>query len=201
MNKISIIEVDNNNINEFNKKIRNSIALVAFVAPWCGHCQNLHPKWLALENILNQYKSNKRFIMARVSEEYLDKVSVDANIEGFPTIRLFNNANKVEDYTGIREVDEIFKYIKKKIHIKKIHNSSIKKDTRKNKNKHGKSKLKNKSKIGGKKHKSNKYSKKNTTKKNKKTKNKKRMNKKQKTKKNKSMFNRLSIIHNLIKKS
>ena len=130
MNKIDIFDVSTDNLSYFNGQVKKGNALVAFVAEWCGHCKMLHPKWSIIEKKIKNFKTQTPFIMARVSQNYLDKVDIDSQIEGFPTIRLYEKGVLKDEYTGAREVEPILNYIKSNINLQ---TESIKKNK---KNKH-----------------------------------------------------------------
>ena len=76
--------------------------ITLYHANWCGHCVNFLPTWKALKDVFNLNNIKH--------EEYEDsanpKVIKEANINGFPTIRISKN-NKEYDYNGPRTPDDI----------------------------------------------------------------------------------------------
>ena len=185
MNKIDIFDVSTDNLSYFNGQVKKGNALVAFVAEWCGHCKMLHPKWSIIEKKIKNFKTQTPFIMARVSQNYLDKVDIDSQIEGFPTIRLYEKGVLKDEYTGAREVEPILNYIKSNINLQ---TESIKKNKKNKKNKKDKKNKKNKHTRKYKNSKTQKRKSKNRTTKRKKTK-----------KKRKQSFDRLLKLYKLMK--
>ena len=45
-------------------------ALVAYLAPWCGHCKEFKPEWRELSKRMKG--SKRRGMLAAVSEEFID---------------------------------------------------------------------------------------------------------------------------------
>jgi thiol-disulfide isomerase/thioredoxin len=104
-------------------KKKNSYTLVCKIyANWCGHCQDLHPVWAELKNLLNP---NKNVTMIEIEEsdmkEKMGKLrnicKKDINVNGFPTIvKICNKGNKhrkpiVEYYEGERSVNALRAWI------------------------------------------------------------------------------------------
>ena len=183
LSNVNTIDVnDSTKINKFNNLVKNSITLVAFVAPWCGHCQALHPKWSMLKKMMKRFVTEKKLVLATVEEKYINDVNIKSEISGFPTIKLYKDGEYKDEYNGPRELPALYNYIK--TNIKLI-----------NKNKQ-------KKKISKKEKKAKKKIVKKQGTKNKKTKRKSKYRKKNKTrKKSKSPFNRLNTIYKLMKKS
>ncbi|XP_066554480.1 protein disulfide-isomerase A6 [Amia ocellicauda] len=84
----------------FNKEVlqSDSLWLVEFYAPWCGHCQRLTPDWkkaaTALKGIVK---------IGAVDADQHKNLGGQYGIRGFPTIKVFGaNKNKPEDYQGAR---------------------------------------------------------------------------------------------------
>uniref|UniRef100_A0A4W4F2L7 Protein disulfide-isomerase A6 n=1 Tax=Electrophorus electricus TaxID=8005 RepID=A0A4W4F2L7_ELEEL len=84
----------------FNKQVlqSDSMWLVEFYAPWCGHCQRLTPDWkkaaTALKGIVK---------LGAVDADQHKSLAGQYGISGFPTIKIFGaNKNKPEDYQGGR---------------------------------------------------------------------------------------------------
>ncbi|KAK1793215.1 hypothetical protein P4O66_011617, partial [Electrophorus voltai] len=92
-----VIELSPSN---FNKQVlqSDSMWLVEFYAPWCGHCQRLTPDWkkaaTALKGIVK---------LGAVDADQHKSLAGQYGISGFPTIKIFGaNKNKPEDYQGGR---------------------------------------------------------------------------------------------------
>lgn len=89
----------------FNEKVlnSNSLWLVEFYAPWCGHCKNLAPEWAKAAKALKG--------VVRVGAVNMDQdqsVGSPYNIRGFPTIKIFGaNKNSPLDYNGGRTAQAI----------------------------------------------------------------------------------------------
>ncbi|XP_071999686.1 protein disulfide-isomerase A6 isoform X1 [Engystomops pustulosus] len=81
----------------------DSLWLVEFYAPWCGHCQRLTPDWkkaaTALKGIVK---------LGAVDCDQHKDMAPQFGVRGFPTIKIFGaNKNRPEDYQGGRSSDAI----------------------------------------------------------------------------------------------
>ena len=140
---MKVMEVTPNNLNKFNEAVQRGGAVVKFYADWCGHCQDLNPKW----NIMTSHMKNAQGsgLIASVPENMISKVDCDSDILGFPTIRYMVGGKKKKDYNGRREVEDLEKFVKSSLGkgSKKKKNKSKR---RKNKTKRRKRSRKNKTK-------------------------------------------------------
>ena len=137
------MEVTPNNLNKFNEAVQRGGAVVKFYADWCGHCQDLNPKW----NITTSHMKNAQGsgLIASVPENMISSVNCDNDILGFPTIRYMVGGKKKKDDNGRREVEDLEKFVKSSLGkgSKKKKNKSKR---RKNKTKRRKRSRKNKTK-------------------------------------------------------
>ncbi|XP_030411290.1 protein disulfide-isomerase A6 [Gopherus evgoodei] len=89
----------------FNKEViqSDSLWLVEFYAPWCGHCQRLTPEWKKAATALKGVVK-----VGAVDADKHQSLGGQYGVRGFPTIKLFgSNKNKAEDYQGGRTSDAI----------------------------------------------------------------------------------------------
>lgn len=107
---MKVIEVNENNLNNFNEMVQKGGAVVKFWADWCGHCKELNPKW----NIMTSHLKNEpgSGIIASVPERMISQVDCDSDILGYPTIRYMVGGKKRKDYNGKREVEDLEKFVK-----------------------------------------------------------------------------------------
>lgn len=98
-----------NGSEEFEKAIADGIAFVKFYAPWCGHCQKLQPTWeqLATETL--------GVVIAKVDCTSPDnkEICIDQQVEGYPTLFLYKNGKRQNEYEGSRSLPELQAYVKK----------------------------------------------------------------------------------------
>ncbi|XP_042602269.1 protein disulfide-isomerase A6-like [Cyprinus carpio] len=88
------------NPSNFNREViqSDSLWLVEFYAPWCGHCKSLAPEWkkaaTALKGIVK---------VGAVDADQHNSLGGQYGVRGFPTIKIFGaNKQKPEDYQGGR---------------------------------------------------------------------------------------------------
>ncbi|RXM98115.1 Protein disulfide-isomerase A6 [Acipenser ruthenus] len=89
----------------FNKEVlqSDSLWLVEFYAPWCGHCQSLTPHWKKAATALKGVVK-----IGAVDADQHKSLGGQYGIRGFPTIKIFgSNKNKAEDYQGARSSQAI----------------------------------------------------------------------------------------------
>ncbi|CAL5987693.1 Protein_disulfide isomerase [Hexamita inflata] len=96
-----VIKLSNETFGNFSKP-----TIVKFYAPWCGHCKELAPKYEELATLSEQLN----VIVAEVDCTEEADICSHENVEGFPTIKLFDG-EKVFDYDGEREVPALSKWI------------------------------------------------------------------------------------------
>lgn len=85
-----------------------SLILVEFFAPWCGHCKALAPQYETAATTLKEDNIKLAKVDCTVEEE----VCAEQGIGGYPTLKVFRNGVSKE-YSGPRKSDGIVSYMKK----------------------------------------------------------------------------------------
>ncbi|XP_060947050.1 protein disulfide-isomerase A6 isoform X2 [Limanda limanda] len=89
----------------FNREViqSDSLWLVEFYAPWCGHCQTLASDWKKVATALKGIVK-----IGAVDADQHKSLGGQYAVKGFPTIKIFGgNKNKPEEYQGGRSSQAI----------------------------------------------------------------------------------------------
>ena len=118
----------------FDETIFNSkdMFMVAFYAPWCGHCKNLLPEWTSAAS---QLKGKVK--LAKIDATENNQMASRYQIQGYPTIKIFPPGKKDstigEDYNGPRDANGIVNYALSKLgsygYVPQLVNNNIFKET------------------------------------------------------------------------
>lgn len=139
-----VVKVNDSNIDEILGIVNNKEQKVVaeFYADWCGHCKDLNSRVMPdVEEIIKKHPGKGMLI--KVPEPMIQKMimgGTNAQVDGYPTIRLLQGGKKKKDYNGKREVKDLAKFIKKSLGKCRKHNK--KKTKRKRKRKRGTTKKK-----------------------------------------------------------
>eukprot|EP01134_Creolimax_fragrantissima_P005470 CFRG5470T1 len=92
--------------------------VVAFVAPWCGHCKSLKPAWSEAAVAVKKGGFDETLGFAVVDADEHKELGHKYDVTGYPTIKLFKAGNTdAEDYEGPRDTDGILLYVNKEFGI------------------------------------------------------------------------------------
>ena len=83
-------------VKTFNNLAKKGKVMVAFVATWCGHCQNLKPIWKKMVKMMK--KKGVNGIIVLIYSDYREKIDLNNNCDGYPTIRLYKDGKVVSDF-------------------------------------------------------------------------------------------------------
>ncbi|KAG8527095.1 uncharacterized protein KY384_008524 [Bacidia gigantensis] len=124
----AVLQADAHNYNKLVTK-SNQVSIVEFYAPWCGHCQNLKPKY---EKAAKSLRDLAQVVAVDCDKESNKPLCGSMGIQGFPTLKIVKPSKKpgkpiVEDYQGPRESKDIVEIIKNAIpnNVKRVGDKSL----------------------------------------------------------------------------
>jgi len=111
-----VVRLDKDN---FEEKTKTGVAFVKFYAPWCGHCKRLAPTW---EKLAEKFKDNENVVIGHVdctAGDNAHRALCDSNgVNGFPTLNIYKNGEKVDEYNGKRDLVDLHEFVEKQLSAK-----------------------------------------------------------------------------------
>lgn len=88
-----------------------SHVLAKFYAPWCGHCKKLAPEYEAAAAFLEENTGDVSLVEVDCTDN--KALCAEYEIQGFPTLIVFEDGVPVGNYQGKRSAADIISYMKK----------------------------------------------------------------------------------------
>jgi len=101
-----VVNLDKDNFDTF---INQETVLVAFTAPWCGHCKRLKEPMSEAATLLKAHGIQAGNVDATVHGDLAKRFGV----RGYPTLKIFKSG-KAQDYAGTRTKEGLYKTVKSK---------------------------------------------------------------------------------------
>jgi protein disulfide-isomerase-like protein len=103
----SVHLLDDSTFDAFVKS--KSKVLVMFHAPWCGHCIAMKPAYAQAASELS--KTLPSSYLAAVDATSNSKLSQQYSVQGFPTLKYFENGQYKFDYNSGRNKEDFIKFM------------------------------------------------------------------------------------------
>ncbi|KAK6629815.1 hypothetical protein RUM43_003635 [Polyplax serrata] len=98
------------NSDNFESGIAEGLSFVKFFAPWCGHCKRLAPIWNELNKKIEGIP-NVRLVKVDCTVDNSKELCNEQEVEGFPTLYLYKNGDKISEYNGSRNLEDLYEFL------------------------------------------------------------------------------------------
>jgi protein disulfide-isomerase-like protein len=106
-----LADIDHLNTQNFDEFIKaNPSVLVAFYAPWCGHCKAMKPGYNEAAKIIQSENITGRLAAVDATQE--NDLAQFYNVQGFPTIKYFKDGEMMYDYGFARTTEAFVNFMK-----------------------------------------------------------------------------------------
>jgi len=113
-----VVKLDKNN---FEEQTKTGVAFVKFYAPWCGHCKRLAPTW---EQLAQKFEAVDGVMIGHVDCTAGDNINKELcnshGVNGFPTLNIYKDGVKVEEYSGKRDLSQLQDFVEKHLSAKTV---------------------------------------------------------------------------------
>lgn len=93
-------------VQKLNSVYKKGIWFIWYYADWCGHCKSMEQDWNTFIK-----KVPKEFNVAKVESNFIPKLSYKPQVQGFPTLRLYDKGVERYDYEGERNSDKFVEFL------------------------------------------------------------------------------------------
>lgn len=84
----------------------NGVVVIDFFATWCGPCQMFLPVF----DEVSQELENVTFFKVDIDQDI--DYAVENNVTGVPTVVIYKDGNKVDEFSGFKNKDDLIAKIK-----------------------------------------------------------------------------------------
>jgi len=98
----------------FKGVVEKGVTFVKFFAPWCGHCKRMAPTWEKLaENFADNEGVTIGHVDCTVDDNKNKELCNGEGVNGFPTLNIYKDGEKVAEYSGKRDLDALVEFVEK----------------------------------------------------------------------------------------
>lgn len=96
----------------FDHVTAKDLTFVKFYAPWCGHCKRLAPTW---DQLADKFADDATIKIGKVdcTAPESKELCTSQEVSGFPTIYIYRNGKRLEEYDGNRSLESLVSFVKK----------------------------------------------------------------------------------------
>jgi len=95
----------------FDSETSGKQVFIKFMAPWCGHCQQLAPAW---DKLMEEFASSTSSVVGKVDCTTDEDLCTTYGVEGYPTIK-YGDLADLKDYQGEREYEALSTFAKENL--------------------------------------------------------------------------------------
>lgn len=96
-----------NEASNLSNLLKDGDWMVLYYADWCGHCQTMKPEW---QKVVNKMKSSNRVNVAEVESNHINSLINKPQVNGFPTIKMYNSGVEKANFEDERVADKMEKF-------------------------------------------------------------------------------------------
>jgi thiol-disulfide isomerase/thioredoxin len=102
------VSSDNDALN-LSKLLNDGNWMVLYYADWCGHCKTMKPEWQKVVDNLSNPGNNitNKVNVAEIESQHIGKLLNKPEIEGFPTIKMYNKGKEIANFEDERIASKI----------------------------------------------------------------------------------------------